>query len=369
MDEMGNESQGGSSVGDELQHLKRVSRVKHIILEKYFPPWARILGSRNRQLAYVDCFAGPGQYEMEGKPVEGSPIIAVKEATKLVHSGQVQSLLLYLVDDDLQQVKRLEARLKSLQPHSRNLTVEVRCADSRSIVPNLLQSLPQQVPAFFLIDPYGHPLSLPVIRQIQRRQQTEVLINLMWFQINRDLNNPKAEPRLNELFGDSDWHNQPFMGMRGSEREKAFLTYFKTQLAFTYVLPFRIRYDIEDSTGGRRTKYYLLHASNHIKAALLMKDVMWPLGDEEGTFDYSGEDQGVLISQTPTVNELRDILLRKFGGREVTFDEIREQTWTLPFMEKHYRAVIRSMEGKEIMIHRVTSMKTGIGGADRIHFR
>ena len=66
---MSDDSQTPTSGGEELQHLKRVSRVKHIILEKYFPPWAMILGSRNRELAYVDCFAGPGQYEMDGKPV------------------------------------------------------------------------------------------------------------------------------------------------------------------------------------------------------------------------------------------------------------------------------------------------------------
>jgi three-Cys-motif partner protein len=175
---MEKENQVGAPGGDELQHLKRVSRVKHVILEKYFRQWARILGSRNSQLAYVDCFAGPGQYEMDGNPVEGSPIIAVKEAAKLVQSGHVRSLLLYLVDEDLQQVERLEAHLKDLQPYPRNLTVEVSCADSRFIVPELLQSLPQRVPAFFLIDPYGHPLSLPVIRKIQERQQTEVLINI-----------------------------------------------------------------------------------------------------------------------------------------------------------------------------------------------
>ena len=137
---------------------------------------------------------------MEGKPVEGSPIIAVREAVKLVHSGHVQSLLLYLVDENLEQVNRLEARLKNLQPYPQNLTVEVSCADSRSTIPNLLASLPQRIPAFFLIDPYGRPLSLPVIRKIQQRQKTEVLINLMWFSINRDLNNPKVESRLNELF-------------------------------------------------------------------------------------------------------------------------------------------------------------------------
>jgi hypothetical protein len=48
-----------------------------------------------------------------------------------------------------------------------------------------------------------------------------------------------------------------------------------------------------------------------------MKEVMWPLGDEEGTFDYSGESQGVLISSTPTIQELETILIAEFKGKEV----------------------------------------------------
>jgi three-Cys-motif partner protein len=355
--------------GEELQHLKRVSRVKHIILEKYFPPWATILGSRNSELAYIDCFAGPGQYEMEGKPVKGSPVIAVEEAIKLVTGNHVQSLLLHLVDDDPKQVERLESRLKELQPYPRSLTVKVTCADSQSFVPELLRGLHSQVPAFFFIDPYWHPLPLSVIRNILRRPRTEVLINLMWFQINRDLNNPKVETQLNELFGDNEWHNQAFLNMRGAERENAFLTYFKSRLGAPFVRQFRIRYDVEDSRGGDATKYYLLHACNHVKAALLMKEVMWPLGDEQGTFDYSGEPQGILISESPTEQDLRNTLLRMFKGREISFDELCEQSWDLPFITRHFRAVLKTMEGQEITIQRITSKKTGINGADRIRFK
>jgi three-Cys-motif partner protein len=138
-----------------------------------------ILGSRNSELAYVDCFAGPGQYEMDGKPVKGSPVIAVEDAIRLVQGRHVQSLLLHLVDNEPEQVERLKSRLKSMQPYPRNLTVEISCTDSRSLVPDLLRKLDSRVPAFFLIDPYGHPLPLPVIRTMLRRQRTEVLINLM----------------------------------------------------------------------------------------------------------------------------------------------------------------------------------------------
>ncbi len=356
------------SARNEPEHLKRVSRIKHVILEKYLPPWAQILGSRYMHLAYVDCFAGPGQYEYQGNPVEGSAVIAVKEAIKFARDRRNHNLLLYLIDDNRRQVERLQACLKDLQPFGKNLSVDVRCADSRAFIPDLIGTLNLRIPAFFLIDPYGHPLPLPTIRRILHRERTEVLINLMWFQINRDLNNPKVATRLNELFGGRNWQNQPFMRMHGSEREKAFLDYFKSQLGCSFVRAFKIRHDLEDSHGGDRTKYYLLHASNHVRATLLMKEVMWGLGDEKGTFDFSGESQSVLISETPPEQELQDFLLREFKGKEMTFDELRERTWNLPFIEKNYRSVLKAREGKDIKILRVTSKQTGIKKLDRIRF-
>ena len=120
---------------------------------------------------------------------------------------------------------------------------------------------------------------------------------------------------------------------------------------------------------GERTKYYLLHASNHPSAVLLMKDVMWPLGDEDGTFDFSGESQGVLISRTPQMDELGQILLREFAGKKLTFDDIREETWKLPFIEKHYREVIQKLrEEGTVNVTPVTSKKGGLRKRDLVHF-
>jgi len=67
------------------------------------------------------------------------------------------------------------------------------------------------------------------------------------------------------------------MSMRGPSARKLSSSIFVGETGAKYVLPFKIRYDKEDVHGGHRTKYYLLHASNHVKAALLMKEVMWPL--------------------------------------------------------------------------------------------
>jgi hypothetical protein len=159
------------------------------------------------------------------------------------------------------------------------------------------------------------------------------------------------------------------MGQSGNAREVGFLNYFVSKLAAKYVLPFRIGYDPEDRVRGERTKYYLLHASNHPSAVLLMKEVMWPLGDEDGTFDFSGESQGVLISSTPRVDELQEILLKEFAGKELGFDMIREQTWELPFVEKHYREVLQKLRAKgTINVTPISSKKSGLRRKDLIRF-
>lgn len=364
-----NQNRGADETPGKPQHLKRVSRIKHVILQKYLPAWAVILGSRHQRLAYFDCFAGPRTYELEGQPVAGSPIIAVNSAIEYLRSHPTQRLIMCLIEDDRDQVLELEKKVANLQPYPSNLTVNINCADSKKLVPELLSKIDRLCPSFFLIDPYGHPLPIPTINSILRRDRTEALINLMWFRINMDLSNALMKMRVDELFGDDDWSRQPFMHMRGAEREARFIEYFKSRLSCRFVLPFKIRYDPEDIHGGSRTKYYLLHVSNHVKAALLMKEIMWPLGDEEGTFDFSGESQGMLISSTPTTDELKTILVRDFKGKEVGFDELREQTWALPFVEKHYRSALQDLEGMEVEIRRITSKKTGIKKLDRIRFK
>ena len=81
---MDHENGANVPAAEDLQRLKRVSRIKHIILSKYLPPWAKILGAWHSRLAYFDCFAGPGEYESEVRAVSGSPVIAVEKAIEFL---------------------------------------------------------------------------------------------------------------------------------------------------------------------------------------------------------------------------------------------------------------------------------------------
>jgi three-Cys-motif partner protein len=125
----------------EVQHLKQVSRIKHQILTGYLPPWARILGSAFDLLYYVDCFAGPGQYESSDKIVDGSPIIAVKAAKEFATKYSKKKLGLILIEDDPDQLKHLETCLRATLPHPDNLKVQTRLADSHTIIPGIIDQI------------------------------------------------------------------------------------------------------------------------------------------------------------------------------------------------------------------------------------
>jgi three-Cys-motif partner protein len=356
----------------ELKHLKRVSRIKHQILTRYLPSWATILGSAFDKLYYVDCFAGPGHYESEGKEVDGSPIIAVKAGKVFAEKNPSKKLGIVLVEDDSGQLGQLKGCLNATLPYPANFQVVTKLADSHAIIPGVIAGIKarKSAPSLFLVDPYGHPLSIPTMNDILALPRSELLINLMWYRINMNMTNDSVVHHVTELFGDEDWRLQPFMRHHGTKREEEFLEYFCARLSAQYVRPFRIRYDAhEDRKAGNRTKYYLIHASNSLKAVLLMKDVMWPLGDEEGTFDFSGNSQGMLISETPRPDELKAILLRDFAGQQVAFDDIRGKTWKLPFIDKHYRSVLQELRSSGVVeVTPVSSKGKGLAGRDLVLF-
>jgi len=352
------------------QHLKQVSRIKHIILEKYLPSWESILGSRNRRLCYFDCYAGPGVYEFAGRRVDGSPIIAVHKAQEYLAKAKGRQMTVILVEKDERQRASLETELGRVQPYGQGLQVHVMAEDVKEFVPNLLGQVPRLAPSFFMVDPYGHPLTVPILNDILNRPQTEALINFMYYRINMDAGNAKVRHHLDEMFGDNEWRTQTFLKERGGKREQGFLEYFKSKIKAQYKLDFRIRFDVEDGVSTTRTKYYLIHASNHTKAVLLMKEVMWPLGDEEGLFDFSGERHGVLFSSSPREEDLRALLLREYSGKEVEFDQLREETWDLPFIEKHYRAVVKRLKEEGLVATTPVTSKTdrGLRERDRVRF-
>src|ERR1019366_1608738 len=73
--------------------------LKHGILSRYFPVFAWRAGSMspNNHVAYIDGYAGPGQYQ-DGQP--GSPALAVETARAVLNSRAGRLIDGYLVERD-----------------------------------------------------------------------------------------------------------------------------------------------------------------------------------------------------------------------------------------------------------------------------
>ncbi|MGE0368809.1 MAG: three-Cys-motif partner protein TcmP [Candidatus Dadabacteria bacterium] len=349
-----------------MHTLKEVSKAKHRILEKYFPAWARILGQYHR-LIYVDCFAGAGKYDND-EP--GSPLIILDLAEKLVSTTKIKGITLIFIEKNKKKADELQHNLDSAYNGDDRIRFSVYHEDAKGFVELLFSEIPKSAPAFYFIDPYGHPISIPTIRSMLGKRK-EVFLNLMWHGINRNLENRVTLESITEMFGHERWKNESFISMHGEEREKSFLDYVISEIGAEFALPFKIRFGPDDNIRGNRTKYYLIHFSNHPRAMLIMKDIMYGFGDEKGTFNYSASKQGLLFSTTPQTDELREHLKQLYvgTGKRISFLKLQIETYKLMFTKKQYIEAIKQMEGREVKIERTNPNKTSIAEKDIIIFK
>src|SRR2546428_6091670 len=142
---------GDGEPADTLPHIKRVSRIKHAILERYLPAWSLILGSSNQRLCYFDCYAGRGEYELQGQRVEGSALLAVRAAKEYVSMKHGRMMTVLLIEKDTKEARALETYLARFQPFPTGLRVHVLPADSQTLVEEMLGQVNQLAPSFFMI--------------------------------------------------------------------------------------------------------------------------------------------------------------------------------------------------------------------------
>jgi three-Cys-motif partner protein len=184
-----------------MRELKEVSKAKHRILEKYFPAWARILG-QYQKLVYVDCFAGAGAYE-NNEP--GFPLIIFRLAKKLVNENKIKGISLLFIEKDISSAEQLQKNLETEDDGNQRIHFNIIHQDAKNFTDTLSRLIPHKWPAFFFIDPYGHPISFPIIKSILKLGKREVLLNLMWSGIIRNLENPKTINSITRMFGHSNW--------------------------------------------------------------------------------------------------------------------------------------------------------------------
>jgi len=199
-------------------------------------------------------------------------------------------------------------------------------------------------PTFVFIDPFGFKIPFSQVATVLRAPSCEVLVNFMFEEINRFLDQEQQPANFDELFGCRDWRE----GIKIKEppqRVKFLHDLYARQLVeaggATFVRSFAMR------NKRNAMDYFLFFATNNELGLKKMKEAMWRV-DESGAFAFSDAtdpNQTVLFTPEPDRKLLGKLILDRFGGKDAKVKELEAfVVRETPFRETHYKKVLGELE-------------------------
>ncbi len=287
---------------------------KHVILKRHLDAWLPIMTQFNKQLLFIDGFAGPGRYE-GGDP--GSPIIALRAAVlnkRFLAHPPTCKVLFRFIEKDPTRVASLRHELLAFEaeyPLPSWVSYKVVHEEFAEYMQAALDSAAakkQRLPSIFaFIDPFGYSgLPMSLISRIQRVPRSECLINFASKAIIQWVaENAERLAHVDELFGSPDWRTHRY-------DEHALASFYGGQLracaGFKYVRNFQMK------SANDATVYFLAFATSNEKGLSVFKGAAWKADPHSGQVfsDASDPNQLFLVEPLPP---LRDLLTKEFSGR------------------------------------------------------
>jgi three-Cys-motif partner protein len=319
---------------------------KHEILRRYFEAWLPIMAKWNGRVIYIDGFAGPGKYR-QGE--DGSPVVVLKAARDHTYAVKAELVCIF-IENDHDRYEHLKKVLEELSPslpsHIKWRAVEGTFDGHLGRILQLLEKQAKNIaPSLVFIDPFGFSHTpFTTISKILKNSRGEVLINLMYEEVNRFLANEQHAENYDALFGTPAWRavlriSDP------AERKKVIHNIYLLQLktCAKYVHSFEMR------NKGNSTDYFLFFATNGLKGLEKMKAAMWKV-DGTGSFQFSDHRDArgamYLFSDQPNLEPLRKAISKTFKGKQISIEELCDWvTAETEFLPKHLRKpVLAPME-------------------------
>lgn len=317
------------------------TRVKHALLNRYIRPWMAILFSTQAKhnidetVFYFDGFAGPGIYYTDTSQQEtcdGSPVLVARAANDYIGICHNRQMVMFCIEKNKQCVDSLQRCLDDLNKHDQLWKVFHAEFDKKvNIILDQIESLKLEgFPMFFFIDPFGYSgYPLTTLRRIMTYPRAEVLINFMVYDLVRFSSEEQFAGNITALYGSNDY--MCYRDAATPEQRQAFLLNLycetlRSKGGASFVMPFRV-----NTPGlGTRPRYYLVHASQSLKALKVMKDEMWKQSDTDYKFEAIGinTDQ-LMLFEDPDKIALRDRLETFIREKSsIPYDELEAWAYT-----------------------------------------
>jgi three-Cys-motif partner protein len=341
------------SYWDEYSNLQFT---KHKLIEEYLKGWFPKLGSWCGNILYIDTHAGRGRHK-GGQ--EGSPLIALK--TFLNHTWRERILKtckihFVFIEADKENAALLDQELQSLGSLPMGIKVRTFNSDAFDYLKGLTDFFDQRnaklVPCLVFVDPYGFKIPCDILKRIKTHPNSELLVTFIWRELDMAIQQDQPpEEVLNSVFGSQDWRiirTIADFDARGDAAVKLLRDNIGAKWA-TYIRMFG---------DNRKTRYFLVHLTDHEAGRELMKEVAWKCCPEGGYYVRKTDDpkQQYLIKPEPDLHPLKKWALDKLSEKSYKWSELEERIRSEVWLKKHLGQIIRSLreEGKVTGIGKFT---------------
>jgi len=224
-----------------------------------------------KEFAYVDAFSGPWRASSE-RFEDTSVSIALTQLArvqrKLQELNRTCELRALFVEKDATAFRNLQRILLTESP----VRAQSLNGDFMNYVGEAAAFIGDNAFSLTFIDPTGWSIDLQALAPLLRKRG-EVLVNFMYNDINRHLENPLAQAGLDAFFGGPGWLNEIWALIdQGRTREDALLGAYANRLKaigrFPFVTYTRIKWPDQE-----RTYFYLVYATRHWRGLDAFRDV------------------------------------------------------------------------------------------------
>jgi three-Cys-motif partner protein len=211
---------------------------------------------------YIDAFAGPQEPGKDG--MWAAKLVLESEPRWFRH--------FFLYERDRGKAQALE-ELRASQPASPKREIVVECDDSNQLLRDMLKrrDIKEKEATFCLLDQRTFECEWKTVEGLATyKVAPQPKIELFYFLANSWLPRAFAAQKdtsvIERWWGRGDW--EPLREMGEQERLYAFVRRFKDDLGYASVKPYPI---FEKQGGGGHTMYYMIHATDHPDAPMLMR--------------------------------------------------------------------------------------------------
>lgn len=306
------------------REYSNLQRTKHELIRQYLGGWFAKLGSWAGRVIYFDTHAGRGSH-VTGQL--GSPLVALN--TLLTH-GHRERLLrncefcFYFIERDEENKQALDAEVAAQGALPRNVVIETVPADCFSLLDGLVGDLREagnrMAPAFVFVDPYGFKVPGGLLRDLMQAGSVELFVNVIWRELDmaiaqaRKGTAPGFVPTLDEIFGGPEWIERVVSEDFDVRADQA-IDLLAENVSAKWATSLRMLGD------NQKTRYLLLHLTNHDEGRVLMKDCMWKVCPEGGFYARKGNQQ-LLIQPAPDLRPLREWVLAKIEAGPIRYQDL-----------------------------------------------